>query len=329
VACTSCSRPLCAECWAFDVDGAAWCRHCVEHIHDRSPAALPLAFLGASGTLLGALYVRFRQVEGAGLGALAVAATLLVTTVFFYRRSKQVFGSHRMAERPFTKGRPHHEALGAYRSAPRTARLGTLVPPVSGRLSALVLLLCLLLPLAVVPGLLNVPAWLAVDAVLGLWWLTLTGTFAVLLYRGARVADDGPRLSDARPEAGGKGKAGGKGSGTSPSFDGCGDGCGVFEGLGSVSAEGCGGLGAAVVVVVVIAGLVLVSWLLAEFVLPLLFTAAYFLVSRGLRRVANDTHECQGDLPRALGWSVAWATLYTLPFALIVVLAQGLVAASR
>jgi hypothetical protein len=45
--------------------------------------------------------------------------------------------------------------------------------------------------------------------------------------------------------------------------------------------------------------------------------------------VANDTHDCQGDLPRALGWSVAWATLYTLPFALVVFLAQGLIAASR
>ena len=75
--------------------------------------------------------------------------------------------------------------------------------------------------------------------------------------------------------------------------------------------------------------LLLLSWLLAEFVLPLLFTAGYYVVSRGLRRVANDTHDCQGDLPRALGWSVAWATLYTLPFALVVFLAQGLIAASR
>ena len=71
------------------------------------------------------------------------------------------------------------------------------------------------------------------------------------------------------------------------------------------------------------------AWLLAAFVLPLLFTAAYYLVSRGLRRVANDTHDCQGDLLRSLGWAVAWATLYTLPLALVVVFAQGIVAAAR
>ena len=63
------------------------------------------------------------------------------------------------------------------------------MPPVSGKLSTLVVLMCLLLPVAVLPGLLNVPPWLAVDAVLGLWWLTLVGAFGVLLYRGARLAD--------------------------------------------------------------------------------------------------------------------------------------------
>lgn len=325
-ACTSCGRPLCAECWAFDVNDAPWCRHCVDHIHDRSPAAFPLAFLGGTATLLGSLYVRFRHLPDASTVALGVGLTLVATAGFLYRRGLQVFANHRIVERPHQAGRPHQEALGAYRSAPRRAALGSIVPPVSGKLSTLVVLLCLLLPLAVVPGLLRVPAWLAVDAVLGLWWLTLVSAFAVLLYRGTRLAEDGPTLGDARPleaEAQAKAEAQGKPSKSGRwTPDGC-DGCGL-EGLGSLGGEGCG---AAFGALLALGLLLLLSWLLAEFVLPLLFTAAYYVVSRGLRRVANDTHDCQGDLPRALGWSVTWATLYTLPFALVVFLAQGLVAA--
>jgi hypothetical protein len=331
-ACTSCGRPLCAECWAFDVNDAPWCRHCVDHIHDRSPAAFPLAFLGGTGTLLAAFYVRFRQVDDAVWVALGVAVTLLATAGFLYRRSSQVFGNHKMVERPRSVGRPHPEALGAYRSAPRRARMGSIVPPVSGKLSTLVVLLCLMLPLAVLPGLLSVPVWLAVDSVLALWWLTLVSAFAVLLYRGARLADDGPTLGDARPlEAEAQAKAEAQGTPTATSkkspLDSCGGGCdGGCSGLGSIGGEG---LGAALGALLALGLLLLLSWLLAEFVLPLLFTAAYYVVSRGLRRVANDTHDCQGDLPRAMGWSVAWATLYTLPFALVVFLAQGLIAASR
>lgn len=333
-ACHSCGRPLCAECWAFDVNEGPWCRHCVEHIHDRSPMAFPLAFLGGTGTLLAALFLRFRHVENALSVALGTALTLVATAAFLYRRNSQVYSNHVMVERPHSVGRPHHEAMGAYRSAPRRARIGTIVPPVSGKLSTLVVLLCLLLPVAVLPGLLNVPAWIAVDGVLVLWWITLVSAFAVLLYRGTRLSDDGPQLSDARPLEGdeprqeAKQKAKKKGSSPTDACNntGC-DGCSMD--FGGLSGEGCGGLGAALGVLVAIAALVLLSWLLAEFVLPLLFTAAYYVLSRGLRRVANDTHECQGDAPRALGWAIAWASLYTLPFALVVVLAQGLVALAR
>lgn len=334
VACNSCNRPLCAECWAFDVDDAPWCRHCVEHIHDRSPMAFPLAFLGGTSTLLAALFLRFRHEEGAGWVALAVLVTLVATSGFLYRRSSQVYGAHKMVERSPAVGRQHHEAMGAYRSAPRRARIGTIVPPVSGKLSTLVVLMCLLLPVAVLPGLLNVPPWLAVDAVLGLWWLTLVGAFGVLLYRGARLADDGPQLSDARPMEGDERPKPAKTEKKNSSpLDSCGgdpgcSGCSL-DGLGSLGGEGCGGLGAALGALVAIAALILLAWLLAEFVLPLLFTAAYYVLSRGLRRVTNDTHECQGDAPRALGWALAWASLYTLPFALVVFLAQGLVAVAR
>lgn len=330
VACNSCSRPLCAECWAFDVNDAPWCRHCVEHIHDRSPMAFPLAFLGGTGTLLAALFLRFRHLPDAPYVALGAGFTLLATAGFLYRRNSQVYSSHVMVERSHTFGRPHHEALGAYRSAPRRARVGTIVPPVSGKLSTLVVLMCLLLPAAMLPALLSVPAWIAVDGVLVLWWLTLVSAFAMLLYRGTRLSDDGPQLSDARPLEGDEPRPPPKKEKKSSALDSCGgdpgcSGCSL-DGLGGLAGEGCGG---ALVLLLAVAVLVLLAWLLAEFVLPLLFTAAYYVLSRGLRRVANDTHDCQGDAPRALGWAIAWASLYTLPFALVVVLAQGLVAVSR
>ena len=192
VACNSCNRPLCAECWAFDVNDAPWCRHCVEHIHDRSPMAFPLAFLGGTGTLLTALFLRFRHLPDAPHVALGAGLTLLATAGFLYRRNSQVYSSHVMVERSHTFGRPHHEALGAYRSAPRRARVGTIVPPVSGKLSTLVVLMCLLLPAAMLPALLSVPAWIAVDGVLVLWWLTLVSAFAMLLYRGTRLLGGTP-----------------------------------------------------------------------------------------------------------------------------------------
>ncbi|MCA9577092.1 MAG: B-box zinc finger protein [Polyangiales bacterium] len=328
--CTSCGRPLCAACWRFDVDERPSCAHCVEHLHDRSPAAFPLAFLGGTGTLLAALLLRFRDHPNALHVALGSAAMLLVTTAFLYRRGLQVASWRRIVERPEAEGRPHEDAQGAYRSAAHVRRLVAIVPPVSGELSTLVVLLALALPVAIAPGLLNVPAWLAIDATLLLWWGVFVLVFATLLYRGSRLAEDGPSLDDARPPEGEDFRRPRKKS----SLDGCGDGCSgcSLDTGGCSSSEGCGSAGGegvlgVLVVLIALAALVLLAWLLAEFVLPLLFTAAYYVVSRGLRRVANDTHDCQGDLVRSLGWAIAWATLYTAPLALVVVLVQGILAA--
>ena len=327
--CFSCARPLCAACWRFDVDGKPACAHCVAHLHDRSAAAFPLAFLGGTGTLLAALTLRFRDVPDALSVAAGVGLLLVVTTGFLYRRGLQVASWRKIEQRPAAEGRPHGEALGAYRSAAHTSRLREIVPPVSGELSTLVVLLSLALPVAIAPGLLRVPAWIAVDATLGIWWAVFALVFATLLYRGSRVAEDGPSLADARPTEGDDTRPRRK---RSPLLDGCGDlggGCSGDFG-GAAVGEGCGGgIVGLLGILAALAALVLLAWLLAEFVLPLLFTAAYYLVSRGLRRVANDTHDCQGDLLRSLGWAVAWATLYTLPLALVVVFAQGIVAAAR
>ena len=47
-----------------------------------------------------------------------------------------------------------------------------------------------------------------------------------------------------------------------------------------------------------------------------------------LRRVANDTHGCQGSLRLATGWGVLWASVYTLPMAAVVGWVQWLLRAS-
>jgi hypothetical protein len=299
----------------------------VEHLHDRSPAAFPLAFLGGTGTLVAALWLRFRDVPDATPVALGLAVTLLVTAGFLYRRGRQVASGRKIEPRPYTEGRPHEEAMGAYRAAAHTRQLREIVPPVSGELSTLVVLLALALPVAIAPGLLQVPAWLAIDATLAIWWGVFVLVFAVLLYRGSRLAEDGPSLSDDRPATGDGAGSTRSGCDSGAWGDGC-SGCSL-DGLGAGAGEGCGGIVGALALMVALAALVLLSWVLAEFVLPLVFTAAYWVVSRGLRRVANDTHDCQGDLGRSLAWALGWATLYTLPLALVVVFAQGVIAAAR
>ena len=83
-----------------------------------------------------------------------------------------------------------------------------------------------------------------------------------------------------------------------------------------MDAEGCL---VALAFLVALSLLALATWLMAEFVVPLLFLVAYFVVSRDLRHVINDTHACQGHAPRALLWGTLWATIYTAPLAAITV----------
>jgi hypothetical protein len=64
------------------------------------------------------------------------------------------------------------------------------------------------------------------------------------------------------------------------------------------------------------------GWVFVELLAPALLAAAYALLVGALRRVANDAHECEGNLPRSIGWGVLWASLYTLPLAGIVALAR-------
>jgi len=46
------------------------------------------------------------------------------------------------------------------------------------------------------------------------------------------------------------------------------------------------------------------------------FFVMYGLFMRAIGRVANDRHDCQGELARAIGWGALWATVYMVPLAL-------------
>ena len=81
---------------------------------------------------------------------------------------------------------------------------------------------------------------IATALVLSLWWLIMTTTLSVLLYRGFRLRDDYvyflPWARPAAPEEPGAGKKAKKGKGFS---DGCGvDGCGGLDGCGAADGEG-------------------------------------------------------------------------------------------
>ncbi len=62
------------------------------------------------------------------------------------------------------------------------------------------------------------------------------------------------------------------------------------------------------------------GWVIVELLAPMLVLVACMLVLAALRRVANDRHDCQGNLPRALLWGALWATLYTLPLGAVVLI---------
>jgi len=76
--------------------------------------------------------------------------------------------------------------------------------------------------------------------------------------------------------------------------------------------EGCG---AAIVAIVGLVLLVASLWLLVEIVIPVLAFAAYALLRGMLAAAARFGDRCQGRLGAAVGWAVAFATLYVAPLA--------------
>jgi hypothetical protein len=179
---------------------------------------------------------------------------------------------------------------------------------VSGKASAAVLVVCFALTaVLIIPLARRLPPWVDFEIVLGMWWVVWAVALAVLLYRGSRLSDDhvhrGPRdwLAPFRSDR--------------PSEKKSSDWWWPDPTWLVPDSEGC--LIVLAIILAVVIALVGI-WLLIEIVIPALAFVAYFLIRGMLARVTNDKHGCQGSVVRSVLWGSLWATLYTLPFALLV-----------
>ncbi len=186
------------------------------------------------------------------------------------------------------------------------------LPLVSGKSNAAILLACFALTsLIIFPLKGHLPMWIDVEILLGVWWLVWSAALICLLYHGHRVADDhtmGTPRNWLSIFSGGK--SGGNKSSTS------GSGWALLDILDvGVDFEGC-----AILIAIILALCVafIGLWLLVEIVIPGLAFLAYLLVRGMLARVANDKHDCQGNLLRATFWGALWATVYIAPQVLLV-----------
>ena len=190
------------------------------------------------------------------------------------------------------------------------------VPPIrsrriSGKGTAALLVLCLLIAAILVPFVLRLPVWIEFELVLAFWWVIWFVILTTLLYQGLRVSHDHAG-HEPRSWLTGKRLFGSKkydsvsqeNSRPSPVLD-------LFPDIGGVDGEGCLFF---IVILVLVAGV----WLLFELALPAIFFLLY-AISRGMiAQVTNDRHRCRNQLGRSLIWGFTWATLYTAPLALAV-----------
>jgi hypothetical protein len=197
-------------------------------------------------------------------------------------------------------------------------RLIRRAPPLSGRLTALALMLCFVFTALAAPFAMHLPKWLEAEIVLGVWWVVWAIALSVILYRGTRVSDDhrfSPSIS--LGDLGGGGRT--KRSSSSSS------GTGFFDGLSGVGDLADGGEGCLYVIgALLLAGAaLLVAWLLVELIVPTLFTLAYLLLIRALQVVTNDRHGCKGIPVRSAGYGSLWATIYILPLVVVVLIVHA------
>jgi hypothetical protein len=186
--CASCDRGLCADCWAANVDGAPTCAACVPLLTRAVPPVVPVAGAAVALVVIARVAWIFRDGGawiwvGAGIAAgLAVASARRLTA-----RANEKRAARAVEERPPSPpaGGSHHPYRGAMRRAARR-----LAPPVSAPAAVAIVGGALVVIAAALPGAMRLPRWIELEAVLAAWWLVWTVTFAVLLYRGWRVAGD-------------------------------------------------------------------------------------------------------------------------------------------
>ncbi len=293
--------------------GRPVCESCVRDVEWRAEAgwARYIAFAAIS---VGMTFWAWRHVDTRTLVVLAitVAVALLVGVAFTTRGVEKAQAAARsIARRRRSQGAeidPFEAGGSPYRSNMQRV-LNVAVPTVSARTTALVAIVLMLLSAAVVPLSVKLPVWIRFELVLLGWWVLLTTFLSVLLYRGTRVQDDHSfrvrwNLPDLRASSSYDMRPAGR------SRSRWWDAADAFA-----DAEGCAGLVFGLVLVLAAFG---AAWLLAELVFPLVLVLVYWLVIRAVARVTNDRHGCERSASRAFVWGAFWATVYTVPFSLVV-----------
>ncbi len=309
--CATCDRLLCDECYRFRLDERPACARCAYESATRTQRRVSFASAFVCITWGGALWATRRwdlwdehavELTLFGVASLFVAGIIVRTA--------------RGAHQPTLENRDRDEHAppeldhrgNVFRANARRVLLAA-SPKVSGRATAMVLIASLAAAATLLPASMKLPRWVEVEAVLAAWWVIVTATLVVLLYRGFRLRDDWVYLSPwnrpaAEPSADAKPPSRAWRLADGCSFDGC---------------SGIDGEGFAVVLLILgalSAGLV-ASWVFVELLMPVAFLLMYWLFMRAIGRVANDRHGCEGRGLAALGWGSLWATLYVAPIALL------------
>lgn len=184
------------------------------------------------------------------------------------------------------------------------------LPMLSGKASALILVACFVLTAVLIPMALKLDRWIEYEIVLAVWWLLWAVMLTAILYKRKRVSHDyqwrEPRkwfnIKDLTNWYGGMDP----GPITLPADDVVGTACLVI-----------------LVLLILAPALICLAWVVIEVALPAVAFVMYLVVRGMLARVANDWHGCQGNLLKAAFWGTLWATVYTLPLALVVWAVHG------
>jgi hypothetical protein len=318
--CSSCSTPMCAECFQWTIHHKPCCEPCAFEKSTARTRALSFAisFFGFGLAVLIGLWIKPNQTPASedsplaylifgGLVFLGVSAWLFFKVVESTNEPLEPANLEREEALPPPLEEPESPSADPYR-VPAKVVLRRMamrsIPYASGFTTAMILLVSFALVALLLPLSLHLPTWVEAEVVLLAWWALLTTTLTTLLYRGWRLKDD---LTYATPWS----KPGTASSGSNR---------GNLGGLGSIGDLGSAGEGCAVILVIIVAGVLLLgaAWLISELVLPLVFFLAYWLTMKALGRVANDKHQCEGALARSLGYGVLWGLLYMAPIALVV-----------
>ena len=308
--CTSCNRWLCDDCWRRTVDGAPWCELCIHYLTSvGGNVALAVGFFLTSTAF--AVFAWNREAAHSTDRAwfFWIVFALLVCGVSLYlgtRRARHLPVRVAMRASANATGEsrpPKRRGAVALRRASRVV-----ASPVSGFWTSVVLIVTMSAVLVAVPRALRLPRWIEAESVVFAWWLLWSATLTTLLYRGWRLAHDhvlapprAPWSEDAQPR-----DRSGPAANTA---------CSVFD------VFTCGEAGFAVALLGAILALV---WLVVELIVPALFFVAYLLTRTSLARVANDQHQCERHLGRALGWGMFWASAYAVPLAMAIAIAHHL-----